>query len=320
MQVGDIPLRFGGLGANFLIFTKRLVVEQIIRNGINGLLGQLTEPRLVLYLLSDVILFGLLHFVPKVVHVADVHDEDVTVLVSDDPRVSVPAPPVIDCRIPDNVSRGENCLQNRDCNVIFVGEHVQVTVHNYCALIRLKEQQAVCCHNTKIGFLHHLVERLSAEPVEKSNPLEVHNHIWDFVNEPPLLPDVVFCEIYHHDPVVLFQELVSLEMAIDVDPPPREPWPLYILKSQVLKVELLYHLFVVRDLMLSLHHFRIRFESQSIVFDFSMAQSPHIHNVCGDSIILFGGLINVELVLAIIVLRTKDLVLFFSLWCKVPFL
>jgi len=83
------------------------------------------EPRASLHLLGDVVLVGRrLHFVPEVVTVLDVHEQDVAVFVSNNPRVSVSAVTTVDRLVPDDVTRVVNGLQNRCRHILFVGEQV----------------------------------------------------------------------------------------------------------------------------------------------------------------------------------------------------
>jgi hypothetical protein len=185
VYVRYIPLTLDRLWANLLIFVKLLIVKQIKSNCVNALLRHIFEPGFVFDLLSDEVGFGgLLHFVPEVIDVLYVHYKDVTVLVCYNPRVGVSTPAFIDGRIADDVSGSEDCLEDWDCDVILVREHIQVTVDDDCALIGLQEEQTVFGYYSQVSFFHHLIESFPVESIEESNSLQIDYNLRDFVNEP----------------------------------------------------------------------------------------------------------------------------------------
>ena len=140
VQVSYIPLRFGGLWTDFLTLVELLVVQKIVGYRVNRLLWELTEPRLVPNFLSDVVLLRSFHFVPEIVHVLDVHYQNVTVLVCNNPRVSISTPAIVYSWVSNNVSWSEYSLKNWDCNIIFVREHIEVSIYHNGALVWLQKE------------------------------------------------------------------------------------------------------------------------------------------------------------------------------------
>ena len=168
-------------------------------------------------------------------------------------------------------------------------------------------------NDSEICLFHHLVKSFSIESVEEPDSLEILNNIWNFVLMPPFFPCVVFSKVYHHESVIFFKKFFSFKVAVDIDLPAGEPRSFNILESQVFEVHLLNHFLIVADLILSLHNLGIGLKSCLIILNFSMAQSPDIHDVGGYSFVLFCGVINIELITWIVILRHYNLFELFAL-------
>jgi len=79
----------------------------------------------------------------------------------------VTRPSAVDLRVPNDVSGGEDCLQNWCCNIILMREQVQVAVDNDGTLVLFQEEEVMLLYHPQIGLLHHLVQGLAVESVEE---------------------------------------------------------------------------------------------------------------------------------------------------------